>query len=296
MRRIKKADIKRLSLVKRGANFQPVLYKSDGQVELAALVKWDEEKGELLTLNYLPEYEDRQGHGAEAEVVRDFCWSFAKHGFALDLDHAKDPLPREKAWVAENFIVQKNDPRFQDWKDLAGKPVDATGGWATITKIEDPELRREYREGIRNGASLYGENAEFESETTDMTKTEELLGKILAKLDPKPDATEDALAKILAKLEGAAAPPPVEDQPDPTNLASMQKHLKKLDDEAARAELEELDLTDREAVRARVEELKKSQKRGASAQPTISKAASFERDQDARIAAFANPHAQNGKA
>lgn len=159
MRRITKAKVRFLSLVPKGANQMPTMFKEDtGEVEFSLLVKGDEgfEKGELTVVVYAPEIRDSQGDIADAQVIKDMMYDAAKEGLDIDIRHDNKPVPRDKAFIAESFIVQKGDSRFADYKDYSGKPVDVTGSWAAIIKIDDPELRAKYRNGDWNGVSMGG--------------------------------------------------------------------------------------------------------------------------------------------
>jgi len=79
-----------------------------------------------------------------------------KNGAKLDIRHDGKAIAKEKAFVAESFIIQKGDERFQGWKDYDGKEVDVSGGWGIVVKIDDPDLRKSYREDGWNGVSLAG--------------------------------------------------------------------------------------------------------------------------------------------
>lgn len=164
VKRIKKAEITRVALVPRGANRLPALYKEDGSVELHPLSKFDSEKGELLTLVYLPDRIDGQGHFASAETIQGFAHSHMRNGATLDLRHGENALTKEQAYVAESFIVQKNDERFSGWKDDEGNPVDATGGWGQLIKIDDPEIRKKYGQEGWEGVSLFAPAGKAELE------------------------------------------------------------------------------------------------------------------------------------
>ena len=156
MKRIQKARIKFITLCPKGKNRMPVLYKADGTVEFDTLTKATEDAGELTNIVYPVERADTDNHLASAEVIKDMAHAFQKEGGQIDIRHNGEAVGRDKAYVAENFIVQKGDPRFADFKDYDGNAVDATGAWATVIKIDDPELRRLYREGEWNGVSMQG--------------------------------------------------------------------------------------------------------------------------------------------
>lgn len=161
-KRIKKARIDFISLCPRGKNYLPVLYKEDDSVAIQAetiLVKASEEqieKGEVLALVYVPEKVDADGELASAEVIKEMAYSHAKNGSKLDIRHDNTPIAKEAAFTAETFIVQKGDPRFAGVQDAQGNTVDATGGWGVVIKLEDPTLKKLYKEGAWQGVSMGG--------------------------------------------------------------------------------------------------------------------------------------------
>ena len=159
VRRIKKAFVDFVSLCKRGANRLPTLYKSDDgeDIELVTLSKFDEDNGELLTCVYAPNHIDSDEEFANAETIKDASYGWMAKGAALDIKHNGKKVPIEKAFVAENFIIQATDERFHGWQDNAGNDVDLTGGWGILIKINDPELRRLYRTKEWDGVSMGGE-------------------------------------------------------------------------------------------------------------------------------------------
>lgn len=166
-RRIKAAKITHISLVPRGANRMPVIYKADSQMlDLDMLVKAGEdfmEKGELTAIVYAPESRDSQGDIASADVIKEMMYDAARDGVEIDLRHDGAALNKDQAFVAESFIVQKGDPRFDGIKDYEGNAVDPTGAWGVVMKIDDPVLRQKYRDGEWNGVSMGG-TAVVESE------------------------------------------------------------------------------------------------------------------------------------
>ena len=205
-RRIKKARIKFISLVPAGANQMPVLYKEDGQVELQSLVKATDD-GELLAVVYAPERSDSQGDIANAEVIKEMAYDAMKKGVEIDVRHDLKPLPKDKAFVAESFLIQKGDERFQGFQDYQGNPVESlAGAWATVIKIEDPELRKAYREGQFKGVSMYGQ-AEVETlKSEDLANDDQFLATLVEKLSHLPDSEDihmsnEELEALLAKQE-----------------------------------------------------------------------------------------------
>ena len=204
-RRIKKARIKFISLVPAGANQMPVLYKEDGQVELQCLVKAIDDKGELLNVIYAPERTDSQGDIADADVIKAMSYEGMRQGLEIDVRHDLKPLPKDKVFIAESFLVQKSDERFHGWKDLKGNPVgDLSGSWASVIKIDDPKLRQDYRDGNLQGVSMYGQ-AEFEAVKEDLSN-DQFLATLVEKLSPTTDSKDIEMSKeemeaLLAKSE-----------------------------------------------------------------------------------------------
>jgi hypothetical protein len=156
-RRITKADIKFVSLCAQGKNGMSVIYKSDGTVEIQTLTKMND-KGELTAVVWPPNREDSEGDFIDnMDVIKDMAHSHARNGFKLDIHHDGKALSPEDVYVAENFIIQKGDARFQDWKDYQGKTIpDLAGGWAQIYRIENKNIRKAFRKGLWNGVSLFG--------------------------------------------------------------------------------------------------------------------------------------------
>lgn len=157
-RRIIKAEIEFVSLCPAGKNRLPVIYKADGTFELCGLVKADAlaEQGTITALIYAPNHVDMDGDVADAEAIKGFCYAHARKGAKLDLRHDGRSLTTDEAFVAENFLVQKGDPRFADVVDDDGNKVDATGAWAQVIKIDSETLRADYRSGKWHGVSMFG--------------------------------------------------------------------------------------------------------------------------------------------
>jgi hypothetical protein len=225
MRRIKKAAIKFISLVPAGANLVDTVYKSDGTFTVGTLLKASDnfdEAGELTAVVYTPNFRDAQGDIADADVVKQMAHDFIAHGASIDINHDGKPLPREKARVAETFLVQKTDSRFHGWKDRNGNAVDLAGAWATVIKIDDPELRKKYRSGDWAGVSMGGTAVVEAEKSFDLLHNfVELLSKAPALSnhrtnEPKStDMTPQELQTIL-------------DQNNKTVLASVAEMLKTL--------------------------------------------------------------------
>lgn len=212
-RRLTKADIKFISLCPRGANRLPVIYKSeDKTVDFDTICKASEkfdDNGELTAIVYVPEFRDSEGDIASAVVIKEAMYEAARNGLNIDIRHNNVAVKKTDAFIAENFLIQKGDPRFDGMKDYSGKPVDVTGGWAVVVKIEDATLRKAYRSGEWNGISMGG-NAAVEMEKT--ADTDAVLDRLAKLLNPRKDdfdMDKKELAELLAEnnkalVEGVA--------------------------------------------------------------------------------------------
>jgi hypothetical protein len=250
MRRIKKASVKFISFVPRGANQLPVLYKGEDQtVEILSLTKaltGFDEQGELLNVVYTPEHRDQHGDIASAEVIKDMAYEFSKNGGSLDIKHDGKVLTKEQAYVAESFLVQPNDPRFDNYKDYSGNPVDVTGAWATVIKIADEKIRKLFSEQKWNGVSFAG------PAVLELGKEEETIRKALDLYQQSlkqgtPDMTPQEMAALFAQnnlalvsaIKEAVAPVATKETPvekketvdplafvgDKLNKEDVRKHL-----------------------------------------------------------------------
>lgn len=156
-RQILKCDIRFVSLCRRGKNGFGVLYKDDDTIEFQCLTKEGEDDGTILSVVYAPGRPDADGHFADSEVVKEMCYTHSMNGLQIDIHHNGKALQKGDIYVAENFIIQKGDPRFENWKNADGTPAgDLTGGWAQLYKVDNETLREQYRSGEWNGVSLAG--------------------------------------------------------------------------------------------------------------------------------------------
>lgn len=225
MRRIKRADIRFLSLCPKGANQMECIYKSEDNsvtfdTQIFELTKF-EEKGELCAVVYAPEQRDSQGDIASAEVIKQMCYDAMKNGLEIDTKHDETGLSKEDVYIAESFIIQKGDPRFADQKTYDGRNVDVTGGWGVVLKIDNPELRKTYRDKWK-GISMGGD-AVMETEKEAKQSTAKAIGAAMSKakshqgeieMDPKEFAAAmaeankpllDGIADLKKSLESKPA-------------------------------------------------------------------------------------------
>jgi len=241
-RRIKYAKVTHVSLVSRGANKMPVLMKSGGRVEFQMLFKQAEE-GLLHALVYVPEENgtvDTEGDVAPRTVVKQMAHDFIRNGAHIDVEHDLNVLPADRAAVAETFIVQKGDPRFQGWVDNYGAAVDPTDAWAFIMKL-DSDLQKAVKDGRIGGVSLFG-LAEVEpivkssTSITDTMTEAELKALLVAQNAQLIEAITKALKPaapetVVTPVAPVAPIVKTEDVPfvgDRTDLKAVKAHQEKL--------------------------------------------------------------------
>lgn len=249
-----------ISLLPRGATQLPILYKGEGMVTLedlglqSVLTKGAEE-GLLTAVVWPADNKDDTGLEANRKVIQQFAHDAMIDGVGIDMNHDGKVLTKEQAAVVESFIIQAGDPRFTDLQDYSGNPVDAEGAWGTVIKIQDPEIRRLYREGEWNAVSMMGPALVSKAETpnpspeedpmnteqyTEMLTLMKSQSDAIAKLEAvnvekaeKAQADADAIATekvTLAKFEG-----------NPSNAKEVKAHIDAI-------KLSQIDWSDADAV------------------------------------------------
>jgi hypothetical protein len=201
------ARVTMVSLCRRGKNTLKTLYKGEGGARLQALVKASaefDERGQLLAVVAAPNLEDADGDTFESpEAIERAAHHFLRAGADLDLHHDLQPLKKDDAFVAESFVIQKGDSRFADWSDYEGHKVDVTGGWGMVIQIDDPTLRKSYRDGEWDGVSLYAPVARMRTVAKADTSIASELRKVFEDagiINPQTDEDFDMDAKELAEV------------------------------------------------------------------------------------------------
>lgn len=286
-RRMVKAKIRYISLCPAGRNLMPVVYKSDDAdaFELSLLAKELSDQGEIHACVYAPDLVDYDGEAADEAVIKEAAYGFLRDGGEIDIRHDEKPVPRDQAYVAESFLIQKGDARFADMKDRSGRSIDVAGGWGVVIKIENPELREKYRTGEWSGVSMGG-RAQFQDvsiydttrksqpntpTTGELNMDEEKLAEVVTKgvmAGLKADREAEAARKAAAEEEAAKnkVEKGIPFEGDPTNAEDVRKHLAKVeaakidwnDPEAVRKHLDKVSgNTPKDPKQARIEELEK---------------------------------------
>jgi hypothetical protein len=95
---------------------------------------------------YAPDQEDAHGDTADADTIRKAQAEFMREGRLKNID-TEHSFTNEMAYVAECWLVRKNDPLFPD---------EPEGSWAVGIQIGDPDLWRQLKSGELTGISLAG--------------------------------------------------------------------------------------------------------------------------------------------
>ena len=254
-RRIKKARCKIISLCPRGMNKTKALFKdADGNpyTEFSAMARMRKgAEGLLDILVAVPEHEDAEGDIVSRAVIQDIAHNFipGMQGSGIDILHSLETLEPEDAHICETFIVQKNDPRFQDAVDDDGKPINIDGAWGAVMKLDNPAVRALYEVEGWHGASMYGSmivepltKADFanalasrlgdtpNSQETDMN--EEKMAEMLKSFGETLTAVlTKSIEGLKPKVEDTSADPKVETIEfvgDDSKLEDIETHEEKL--------------------------------------------------------------------
>lgn len=239
--RIKSAKITKLALCRRGMNGLRTLYKADdGTIQIETLMKASAdfaESGEILAVAWIPDHADKAGDWCERHVVKEMLYEHMREGAKLDISHDGKVLTREQAYVAEAFLIQKGDPRFEGWQTYTGHPVDVTGGWGTVIKVDDPALRKAHREDGWSGVSIEGTAVVDDvpppiKKEDDMALTDDDVKKIRDLIKAEREADEKAKAEALRKEQdekaAKAKATEVVFEGDANDPKAVRKHLAKV--------------------------------------------------------------------
>jgi len=151
-RMLKDISITFISLVRKGANKKSIIYKSADYVEDTPsltdidIKKFDEEKGIVYGIVYSPDEVDTQGDSANAGEIEKAAYDFMENLRNCEVDKQHSEI-NENAFVAESWLVRKNDDLF---------PKEKNGSWAVGIKLKDDELKKEVKDGKITGLSMFG--------------------------------------------------------------------------------------------------------------------------------------------
>jgi len=148
---LKNLDINFISLVDKAANQKVVIFKSadpskNSYNKVVNILKVDEDKREVTGVVYEPDVADTEGDYTTADEIKKAAYLFMKNRKTTNIDKQHDETPDE-GFVAESWIVQKNDARLPDAIE---------GSWAVVIKVENDETWKGVKSGEITGLSMGG--------------------------------------------------------------------------------------------------------------------------------------------
>lgn len=148
---LKNLDINFISLVDKAANQKVVIFKSadpskNSYNKIVNILKVDEDKREVTGVVYEPEVADSEGDFTTADEIKKAAYLFMKNRKTTNIDKQHDETPDE-GFVAESWIVQKDDARLPDALE---------GSWAVVIKVENDETWEGVKSGEITGLSMGG--------------------------------------------------------------------------------------------------------------------------------------------
>ncbi len=147
--KLKDLSVSFLSLVKTPATGKGLTLKSanpNDRVAVFELAKTDDERMIAYGVVYAPDQEDAHGDTADAKTIRRAAYEFMREARLKNID-TEHSFTTEMAFVAESWLVRKNDALFPD---------EPEGAWAVGIQIGDPDLWAQLKSGDLTGISLAG--------------------------------------------------------------------------------------------------------------------------------------------
>ncbi len=147
--KLKDLSVSFLSLVKTPATGKGLTLKSanpNDRVATFELAKTDDERMIAYGIVYAPDQEDAHGDTADAKTIRRAAYEFMREARLKNID-TEHSFTTEMAYVAESWLVRKNDALFPD---------EPEGAWAVGIQIGDPDLWAQLKSGDLTGISLAG--------------------------------------------------------------------------------------------------------------------------------------------
>lgn len=147
--KLKDLSVSFLSLVKTPATGKGLTLKSanpNDRVAVFELAKTDDERMIAYGVVYAPDQEDAHGDTADAKTIRRAAYEFMREARLKNID-TEHSFTTEMAYVAESWLVRKNDALFPD---------EPEGAWAVGIQIGDPDLWAQLKSGDLTGISLAG--------------------------------------------------------------------------------------------------------------------------------------------
>lgn len=170
---LKSINVNFISLVDKAANQKTIIFKSadiskNTYQRTVKINKVDDDQHEVIGIVYEPDVADSDGDYTTAEVIKQAEYQFMKNRNTNNVDQQHD-YSADEGFVAESWIVQKNDSRLPDAKE---------GSWAVVIKVENTETWAKVKSGEITGLSMAGLAVVEEVEKSDKSLLEKI-SKIL---------------------------------------------------------------------------------------------------------------------
>ena len=148
---LKSLDINFISLVDKAANQKTVIFKSadsdnNSYQKTVDIVKVNNDQQEVIGIVYEPDVADTDGDYTSAEEIKKAEYQFMRNRNTNNVDQQHDEVADE-GFVAESWIVQKNDARLPDATE---------GSWAVVIKVENKDTWDKVKSGEITGLSMGG--------------------------------------------------------------------------------------------------------------------------------------------
>ena len=150
-RKLKNVEVLYISLVDAGANKKKIIWKSadSGSPDIERLfriIKVDAEKRMVYGIVYAPGEVDTEGDTMEAEEIEKMAYNFMAKRRTTNVDLQHD-FEGDEGFVAESWIIRKNDPLFGD---------EPEGAWAVGIKVTNDDTWEAVKKGDIAGLSMGG--------------------------------------------------------------------------------------------------------------------------------------------
>lgn len=151
---LKSVNVNFISLVVKGANQKKIIFKAANPETLhgkdyskiVEIAKLDDDQHLVYGIVYSPNEPDTDGDFTTAEVIKQMSYDFMKNRNTNNIDKQHNSNP-EEGFVAESWILEKNDPHFPD---------EPEGSWAVAIKVTKDDTWSKIKSGEITGLSMAG--------------------------------------------------------------------------------------------------------------------------------------------
>ena len=177
-----------ISLVKRPATGKSLTLKNGThEASLFEIKKMDDDRQVAYGIVYAPDEVDSQGDMATSDTIRSAAYGFMKKGRNQNID-TEHNFETTHAYVAESWLVRKDDPLFAD---------EPEGAWAVGIQITSPDLWQKLKAGDYTGLSLAGTAARKNDDVPPNWFTKFIKNLNLTQKTEQKSMNEDEIRKLV---------------------------------------------------------------------------------------------------